>query len=66
MSAPANDQLQLDVSELLTAQATISGQQIATLIRRVAELEAANLALRRLIDTGSTNGAAHPKAVSGD
>jgi hypothetical protein len=39
--------VQIDVNDLLNAQSNASAQQIAALLRRVAELEAINAALRR-------------------
>lgn len=60
------DDVQIDIQDLLNAQSNISAQQIAALMRRNAELEALNAALRRAL-AAQAEESPHPKprAVGG-
>jgi hypothetical protein len=67
VTMPSDFNVELDVQELLASQSNVSAQQIATLLRRIAELEAMVSALRRML-TAQAENTPHPKprAVSGD
>jgi regulator of replication initiation timing len=60
-----DDDLKIDVQDLLNAQSNISAQQIAALMRRNAELEALNAALRRALAAQAEENTPHrkPRAV---